>query len=254
MLEPPALCNIEAEAALLGAMMQEARVVDPVADRVDAADFMEPLHGRIFSAIVGQHSLGKLANPVTLKPFFENDSAMRDVGGAGYLAQLTGSGAAVIGARDFADQVRELSRRRALVEGMTGAIAAANDCDLTLDAIVAKAEDALNAVRPCNESRTEFTAGEALKLSLDDLGKPQRGVLCSRIRAYDALLGPKCLQHARHPSRIQAGYGSATSRAVQHCHVSDSRPAPTAPHAWYGWRPPDLRAVGRGQKHDRSCI
>lgn len=189
-MDAPPIANVECEAALLGAMMQEARVIDPVADRVGAADFMEPLHARIFSAIVGQHSLGKVASPVTLKPFFEHDPAIEEVGGVGYLGMLTGSGAAVIGARDFADQVRELAQRRALVGGFTESIAAAQDCELPLDAVVAQAEDALSRVRDANASKTEFMAAEALKLSLDDLGKPQRGVKCGRIPAYDSLVGP----------------------------------------------------------------
>jgi replicative DNA helicase len=56
-----------------------------------------------------------VANPVTLKPIFDADEAMREVGGPAYLAQLTGSGAAVIGARDFAAQIYDLALLRALV-------------------------------------------------------------------------------------------------------------------------------------------
>jgi replicative DNA helicase len=50
-----------------------------------------------------------------LKPIFDGDEAMREVGGPAYLAQLTGSGAAVIGARDFAAQIYDLALLRALV-------------------------------------------------------------------------------------------------------------------------------------------
>ena len=56
-----------------------------------------------------------VANPVTLRPAFEADEAMKEVGGPAYLAQLTGSGAAVIGARDFAAQIYDLALLRALV-------------------------------------------------------------------------------------------------------------------------------------------
>ncbi|MGH6706394.1 MAG: replicative DNA helicase, partial [Sphingomicrobium sp.] len=56
-----------------------------------------------------------VANPVTLKPIFDADEAMKEVGGPAYLAQLTGSGAAVIGARDFAAQIYDLALLRALV-------------------------------------------------------------------------------------------------------------------------------------------
>src|SRR3546814_13531263 len=56
-----------------------------------------------------------IASPVTLRPMFEADEEMKELGGPAYLAQLTGSGAAIIGARDFADQVYELALLRALI-------------------------------------------------------------------------------------------------------------------------------------------
>jgi replicative DNA helicase len=46
---------------------------------------------------------------------FDGDEAMKEVGGPSYLAQLTGSGAAIIGARDFAAQIYDLALLRALV-------------------------------------------------------------------------------------------------------------------------------------------
>jgi replicative DNA helicase len=47
---------------------------------------------------------------------FEADEAMRELGGPAYLARLTGSGAALIGARDFAEQIYELAQLRALIQ------------------------------------------------------------------------------------------------------------------------------------------
>src|SRR3546814_16056349 len=55
-----------------------------------------------------------IASPVTLRPMFEADEEMKELGGPAYMAQLTGSCAAIISARDFADQVYELALLRAL--------------------------------------------------------------------------------------------------------------------------------------------
>ena len=107
--------NIEAEAALLGALMIDNRLVEDVQLRLKPHHFFEPLHGRIYEAILRMTDKNMVANPVTLKPMFEADEAMREVGGPSYLAQLTGSGAAVIGARDFAAQIYDLALLRALV-------------------------------------------------------------------------------------------------------------------------------------------
>ncbi|HEU4497758.1 MAG TPA: replicative DNA helicase, partial [Sphingomicrobium sp.] len=107
--------NIEAEAALLGALMIDNRLVEDVQLKLRAEHFFEPLHGRIYEAILRMTDKNMVANPVTLKPIFDADEAMKEVGGPAYLAQLTGSGAAVIGARDFAAQIYDLALLRALV-------------------------------------------------------------------------------------------------------------------------------------------
>ena len=107
--------NVEAEAALLGAMMIDNRVAEDVMQRLRGDHFFDPLNGRIYDAILRLTTGGTIANPVTLKPLFESDEAMRALGGPIYLAQLTGSGAGLIGAKDFAKQIYDLAMLRALV-------------------------------------------------------------------------------------------------------------------------------------------
>ncbi|NJC33077.1 replicative DNA helicase [Sphingomonas jejuensis] len=107
--------NVDAEAALLGAMMIDNRLAEEVQLKLRAEHFFEPLHGRIYDAILRLVDKAMIASPVTLKPMFDGDEAMKELGGSGYLAQLTGSGAALIGARDFAQQIYDLALLRALV-------------------------------------------------------------------------------------------------------------------------------------------
>jgi replicative DNA helicase len=118
-VEPPASStlpqNVEAEAALLGALMIDNRLVEDIQLKLKAHHFFEPLHGRIYDSILRLTDSNRIANPVTLKPLFETDESIKEVGGPAYLAQLTGSGAAVIGARDFAEQIYDLALLRALI-------------------------------------------------------------------------------------------------------------------------------------------
>ncbi|GAA3893454.1 replicative DNA helicase [Sphingomonas limnosediminicola] len=107
--------NVEAEAALLGALMIDNRLVEDVQLKLKPHHFFEPLHGRIYEAVLRMTDNNRVANPVTLRPLFESDESIKEVGGPAYLAQLTGSGAAVIGARDFAQQIYDLALLRALV-------------------------------------------------------------------------------------------------------------------------------------------
>jgi replicative DNA helicase len=107
--------NVEAEAALLGALMIDNRLAEDVQLKLRPDHFFEPLHGRIYESILKLVDRNMVANPVTLRPMFEADEEMKALGGPSYLATLTGSGAAIIGARDFADQVYDLALLRALI-------------------------------------------------------------------------------------------------------------------------------------------
>ncbi|MDO7842945.1 replicative DNA helicase [Sphingomonas immobilis] len=119
--------NVEAEAAMLGAMMIDNRLADDLIDKLEPEHFFEPLHGRIFAAIRTARGNDMLASPVTLRPMFESDPAMKELGGPAYLAQLTGSGAGLIGARQFASQIYDLAMLRTLVTVGRGLVERAMD-------------------------------------------------------------------------------------------------------------------------------
>lgn len=107
--------NIEAEAALLGALLIDNRVAEDIQLKIRAEHFFEPVHGRIYEAILKLLDRNMIANPVTLKPMLDQDAALKDLGGSAYLVQLTTSGASLIGARDFAQQIYDLALLRQLV-------------------------------------------------------------------------------------------------------------------------------------------
>src|SRR3954466_7767294 len=107
--------NVEAEAALLGALMIDNRLAEDIQLKLRPDHFFEPLHGRVYEQILKLIDRNMIASPVTLRPLFDADEEMKELGGPSYLAQLTGSGAAIIGARDFADQIYELALLRALI-------------------------------------------------------------------------------------------------------------------------------------------
>jgi len=107
--------NIEAEAALLGALMIDNRIAEEIQLKLRPDHFFEPLHARIYEQILRLIDRNMVASPVTLRPLFESDERMQEVGGPAYLAQLTGSAATIVGARDFAEQIYDLALLRALV-------------------------------------------------------------------------------------------------------------------------------------------
>jgi replicative DNA helicase len=111
--EAPA--NIDAEQALLGALLVNNDSLQHIGDQLRAEHFYEKLHSRIFEAIHKFHDKGLIANPVTLKHFFDQDEALADIGGGAYLAKLAAAAITVINISDYAQMIYDLALKRNLV-------------------------------------------------------------------------------------------------------------------------------------------
>ena len=116
--EIAATCNIEAEQALLGALLIDNRAYSKVARLVRAEDFSSSANADIYQAIGQSIAAGREANPVLLAPRFAGDERLVSAGGgAKYLAALAGCAITVVGAQDYAGLVSDLAiRRRQLIE------------------------------------------------------------------------------------------------------------------------------------------
>ena len=107
--------NIEAEQALLGALLVNNDVYDKIASIVKDIHFFDPVHARIFETIANRIQKNALASPVTIKAFFEDDDGLNELGGPSYLARLAGASVSVFAARDYAQMIYDMAIRRDLM-------------------------------------------------------------------------------------------------------------------------------------------
>ena len=107
--------NVEAEAAFLGAALIDNRVIEELVTPLRPDHFFEPVHGRIYERILQLLDRKAIVTPVTLKPYFEADEALKDLGGASYLARLTADGQGLLAPRELAEQIYDLALLRELV-------------------------------------------------------------------------------------------------------------------------------------------
>ena len=107
--------NLEAEQALLGALLVDNRGMEKIGDFLKAEHFYVPAHQRIYAGIIHLTERGMAADPVTLKTYFETDSDLAHVGGADYLQDLAANVITIINTEDYARTVYELHLRRALI-------------------------------------------------------------------------------------------------------------------------------------------
>ncbi|KLI64481.1 replicative DNA helicase [Aurantiacibacter marinus] len=107
--------NLEAEAAFIGAVLIDNRVLEELPIELMPKHFYAPVHQRIYDRILISVEKQMIVTPVTLKPYFENDEGLKELGGSAYLAQLTADGQGLLAPRELAQQIYDLALLRELV-------------------------------------------------------------------------------------------------------------------------------------------
>ena len=111
--EQPA--NLEAEQALLGSILVNNDIIDEISAIVTPSVFYDPGHIKIYEVIQNLNNKGMIANPITLKNYFEKDNMLNEVGGTEYLVKLTRFSGSTKQAVDYAKIIHEMYLRRELV-------------------------------------------------------------------------------------------------------------------------------------------
>ncbi len=182
------LHRLDAEQALLGALIFDNETLNRITPRLKAEHFFDPIHGRIFTAIKKLIADGGVADGITLKAMFASDGGIKEIGGAAYLIRLMDAAAPLTAqAASYAELICDLAYRRAVVAIADEIAAAAVAQDSEADALdlIAMAERGLAEIadehqpyglwRPIDEVMDRAIAaaeiGEARGIStgLDDI-------------------------------------------------------------------------------------
>ena len=107
--------NLEAEQALLGSILVNNDIIDEIASIINPTSFYDPGHINIYEVIVNLNNKGMIANPITLKNYFEKDNMLEEVGGTEYLVKLTRFSGSTKQAIDYAKIIHEMYLRRELI-------------------------------------------------------------------------------------------------------------------------------------------
>ena len=108
--------NLEAEQALLGAILVNNEAHDRVSGFLEPQHFYDPLHQQIYETAAKLIANGKQATPITLKTFFETAEPIdATLTVSQYLGRLAANAATIINARDYGRTIYELATRRQLI-------------------------------------------------------------------------------------------------------------------------------------------
>jgi replicative DNA helicase len=188
--------NLEAEQALLGAILVNNDAFDRVSDFLRPEHFYEALHGQIYEIAATMIRAGKLASPVTLKSFV-GDADLGGLTAAQYLARLAGEATSVINAADYGHVIYDLSVRRDLIRIGEDIVNTAFDApvDQTPRAQIEEAERRLYEVAEGGRYEGGFQRfADALTIAIDMAAKAferdgQLSGTASGLRDLDRMMG-----------------------------------------------------------------
>jgi replicative DNA helicase len=129
---PPS--NLQAEQALLGALLANNRAYERVADFLEPKHFADETHAVIYRQIVERILNGHVADAISLKAEFQNSGLLDVVGGMTYLAQLLSAMVGIINAGEYGKAIVDCWLRRQLIEAGETIVNNAFGSDPSLDA------------------------------------------------------------------------------------------------------------------------
>ena len=135
--------NIEAEQSILGSILLQNEIFDDISTIVSSQNFYDPMHQKIFSAIEKLIFSGMLANPITLKNYFENEKD--DINVPDYLVKITKFSASTRQAIEYSKLIYDLFVKRQLIKISEDIIDSAklNDLDQNGQTIIENSEKVL---------------------------------------------------------------------------------------------------------------
>jgi len=106
--------NIEAEQAVIGSILVTNEIFDEISVIISNINFYDPMHQKIFNAIENLIYKGMLANPITLKNYFEDEKD--DLNIPEYLVKITKFSTSVRQAIEYSKIIYDMFVRRELIK------------------------------------------------------------------------------------------------------------------------------------------
>ncbi len=135
--------NIEAEQSVIGSILTQNEIFDEISGIVSDKNFFDPLHQKIFSSIQNLIYKGLLANPITLKNYFENEND--DLNVPEYLIKITKFSTSSRQAIEYSKIIYDMFVRRELIKISENIIDTAklNDININGKSIIENSEKIL---------------------------------------------------------------------------------------------------------------
>jgi replicative DNA helicase len=175
--QPPQ--NIEAEASLLGALLIDSDAIVKIADSLNAEDFFEARHQRIYEAVIQLYEAREAVDVLTLTDKLKNNGYLDSTGGPSYLTELTNFVPTAAHVEQYADIVAQKALRRRLIAASNDIVGLGYDESKQLRELIEEAETRLFEVSQTHVKQSVISLEAILAESfdrLDDLHKDKQKI------------------------------------------------------------------------------
>ena len=149
--------NIEAEQAVLGAMLIDKEAIAKATEVLSADDFYREAHRVIFSAMLELYNKNEAVDMVTVTEILKRDNKLEDIGGIAYITSLANVVLTAANVKYHADIVAEKSVLRQLVRVSTEIAAMGYEANEDVGTLLDTAESRILEISN-RKKKTDFTA------------------------------------------------------------------------------------------------
>ena len=134
---------VEAERAVLGAMMLGEDAIGKVVELLDDTMLYRDAHRKVYQGIIQLYEEGEPADLVTVRERLKGNGTLEAVGGEVYLAELLDEVASTANVEHYARIVLEAAIKRKLIDALTGVLGDAYEAGQDAADILDRAEQVI---------------------------------------------------------------------------------------------------------------
>ncbi len=161
--------NIDAEKAVLGAMMLNDEAIGVAIERIDSFYFYETSHQKIFEAVKNLYSERKNVDLITLSDDLKNKGLLESVGGVAYLSELADFVPTAANAEYYIGIVKEKGIQRRLIKSATEIIGKSYTSGVDVDVLVDEAERLIFEIATARQKQQAVPIKDIVRKTIENI-------------------------------------------------------------------------------------
>ncbi len=161
--------NIDAEKAVLGAMLIADEAIGVAIEHLDSFYFYNTSHQQIFTAVKSLYADRKVVDLITLSEYLKNNALLESVGGSASLAELANIVPSAANVKYYVDIVKEKGIQRQLIKNATEIITKSYATGVDVNELVDEAERLIFDIASSKQKQQAVQVKEIVKTTIEKI-------------------------------------------------------------------------------------